>query len=1290
MRGEETMADLETLRVTVDASIAPFKKKMKETQNAASDSMHKVQEEIDKVKIPDKPVIKPAQEVNVSIPKPATPKVPSPGIDVSPNETKAPTSTGWNKVKTEIELVKKAALQAHPRIAALAKVLSTAGSIGKKGFGLVATAASKTRAAISKVSGVAHSLINKFRSMASAVKGFASSILGIGKNAENAAGKVNILKKAVSSLVGIFALRTLFNFGKDCINLGSDLAEVQNVVDNVFPNMKNQVGEWATSAAEAFGLSETMAKKYTGTFGAMAKSFGFSESAAYEMSTTLAGLTGDVASFYNLTQDESYTKMKSVFTGETESLKELGIVMTQSALDSFALANGFGQTTKNMTEAEKVSLRYAFVQKQLATASGDFARTSNGWANQVRILSLQFESLKATIGQGLINAFTPVIKVVNILIGRVATVANAFKALTAMLFGDAGGSGAAGFASDVKDATDGLSDATDAANGLADATTGAGNAATEAAKKALGLMGFDKINKIAEDANSSSNGGSSGSGGAGGSIACDAVDYGTLDTAEEKAGSLGNKMASVIEVFQKAWDNKGQDVINRWKTGLEKIKTLFGDIGETVIDVWTDGTGQEYLENILELAGDVGDLLGTFAESLDDAWNDDDTGKKYITSIFNKWNALLSLIDAIADSLNTVWGNGTGERIMKNLLEISTNMNNTVANLATNFEKAWKKAGLGDSIIQGICDIIETVSKHAANITKSMEKWSEDIDFEPLLKSIDGLLDSLNDLVDVVGVKVEDFFNDTLLPLGKWTIEEGAPKAIDKLSSSLEKLSEGDFKGAGADIGSMIGDINKSLKDFTGSEKFSKTLNDLATDLADLGSGFVDNLNLSDLGTAISNALDAAMKAVKKFMKEFDWAGLGEQIGGFITGIDWGTLLADVGGLILEAMLAIGKTASGIFSKFGEKVSEKISDAVSKLGDDVTECTIAIKGKVDETFNKAKDKWEEIKEGTSEALKNVKADLQGKWSDAKENWNKFKEGTSTAIKEIKGDVAQGWEDVKTKWEELKDSDIFKSIGLKQLDSWTGKIRTKWTNFTNKKVFKHIGLDKLKSWDKGSVRNAWKNFKSKKVFKKIGLDKLKSWTNLKGKWDSVKSSDVVKSIGMKALDSWDKWKDKWDAIKNKTVKLSLKITEFIGDVQNWANNNIIIPLENKLRGVTVLGKKIFSGVTLPRFAQGAYLGANSPVLAMVGDNPHYGEFVAPENKMQAMADRAAENAGSDIDYNMLYRIIQTAVYAAMISANKEGGNNVNVTLEGDMDAIFRVVVNKIRDYTRIHGRTPFPV
>lgn len=214
-------------------------------------------------------------------------------------------------------------------------------------------------------------------------------------------GITGLAKKAGAALAGAFAVKKIVDFGKQCMELGSDLAEVQNVVDVTFPFMTAQVDKFAKSAAQSFGLSETMAKKYTGTFGAMAKAFGFSESAAYDMSTALTGLAGDVASFYNLSQDDAYTKLKSVFTGETKTLKDLGVVMTQAALDQYALANGYGKTTAAMTEQEKVALRYAFVQQQLSAAQGNFARTSDSWANQTRIMSLQLQSIMATIGQGL-------------------------------------------------------------------------------------------------------------------------------------------------------------------------------------------------------------------------------------------------------------------------------------------------------------------------------------------------------------------------------------------------------------------------------------------------------------------------------------------------------------------------------------------------------------------------------------------------------------------------------------------------------------------------------------------------------------------------------------------------------------------------------------------------------------------------------------------------------------------------------------------------------------------------
>lgn len=137
-------------------------------------------------------------------------------------------------------------------------------------------------------------------------------------------GLGNAVKKIGLLIGGAFAIGKLVQFGKECVELGSDLAEVQNVVDVTFTTMSDKVNEFAKNAMTSAGLSETMAKRYVGTFGAMSKSFGFSEQQAYDMSTALTQLTGDVASFYNISQDLAYIKLKSVFTGETETLKDLG------------------------------------------------------------------------------------------------------------------------------------------------------------------------------------------------------------------------------------------------------------------------------------------------------------------------------------------------------------------------------------------------------------------------------------------------------------------------------------------------------------------------------------------------------------------------------------------------------------------------------------------------------------------------------------------------------------------------------------------------------------------------------------------------------------------------------------------------------------------------------------------------------------------------------------------------------------------------------------------------------
>lgn len=399
---------------------------------------------------------------------------------------------------------------------------------------------------------------------------------GFEKGARNLKQQFGALSMAAKKLGGViaaaFSVRAVSAFGKEAIELGSDLQEVQNVVDVTFTTMNEQLNEFAQNAAATAGLSETMAKQYAGTFGAMAKSFRFTEQEAYTMATTLTQLAGDVASFYNLTQGEAYTKLKSVFTGETESLKDLGVVMTQTALDDFALRKGLGKTVDKMTEQEKVALRYQFVLEQLATASGDFIRTQDGWANQTRILNLQFEQLKATIGQGLINALTPVLKIINTLIARLQQFAVAFKNITAALFGKAT-SGSGGIAN-------ALASAADSADDLADGITSAGKAAQKA------LTGFDEITKLTDGAGS-------GSAASGGSLG--AFDYSlpsVPEQGENPVDGVSAKLQPVIE-YIRTFVEKIKAMIEPLKNidfsaAVGQVKTLLATIVDFSAGVWED------------------------------------------------------------------------------------------------------------------------------------------------------------------------------------------------------------------------------------------------------------------------------------------------------------------------------------------------------------------------------------------------------------------------------------------------------------------------------------------------------------------------------------------------------------------------------------------------------------------------------------------------------------------------------------------------------------------------------
>ena len=399
---------------------------------------------------------------------------------------------------------------------------------------------------------------------------------GFSKGAASLKSQFASLGSSVKKLGGLiaaaFSIGAIVSFGKEAVELGSDLQEVQNVVDVTFTTMSEKVNEFVKNAAQTAGLSKTMAKRYSGTFGAMAKSFRFTEEDAYNMATALTQLSGDVASFYNLSQDEAYTKLKSVFTGETESLKDLGVVMTQTALDSYALANGFGKTTSQMTEQEKVALRYRFVMEQLSGASGDFVRTSDSWANQTKLLSLQFDSLKASIGQGLINVLTPVIKMLNTLMSKLQVVADAFRDFTTSIFGSAGDG--------IDSAAKGYTEAADGAADLADNTEKAG----KAAKKAL--AGFDDLNVLqsGNDSKDSSTGVDIGMPGG--------LSVGTVTVGGDVQDEVSPKIQGVLDFALEKVRGFGEQISIAFQPTVSSWSTAFSSLLPAVQDTVSARHGQ--------------------------------------------------------------------------------------------------------------------------------------------------------------------------------------------------------------------------------------------------------------------------------------------------------------------------------------------------------------------------------------------------------------------------------------------------------------------------------------------------------------------------------------------------------------------------------------------------------------------------------------------------------------------------------------------------------------------------
>ena len=307
-------------------------------------------------------------------------------------------------------------------------------------------------------------------------------------------------------------IKALSGLGKAALDAASDLQEVQNVVDvsfrelddagNVVSDMTYKIEGFAQTCIEKFGMSEFAAKQTAGSFMAMGKSMGLSMEEASDMAVTLTGLTGDFSSFYNISQDYARVAMSAVYTGETETLKRYGIVLTEANLQQYAQSKGIETTVKKMDARDKAILRYMYIMDATKDMEGDFVRTQDSWANSTRVLAQLWNQFLIALGSGLISILSPMVQVLGQIVQRLTQFVQVLWQALSNIFGF-----------QLQDITKQASGAAGAVGDLSDSTDELGKSIDKAGKKAKKqLANFDELNNITTHKDSGSGGGGAGLG----------------------------------------------------------------------------------------------------------------------------------------------------------------------------------------------------------------------------------------------------------------------------------------------------------------------------------------------------------------------------------------------------------------------------------------------------------------------------------------------------------------------------------------------------------------------------------------------------------------------------------------------------------------------------------------------------------------------------------------------------------------------------------------------------------
>ena len=845
---------------------------------------------------------------------------------------------------------------------------------------------------LSKAPTVSNNLIQMTNALANLASqgnkvGIASNKISSGFNLMNRSVKSSTGHwRGLASAIGKFyatyflVIRAIRILGK-AVNYSSELTEVQNVVDVTFGKMSGKVEEFSKNSIKQLGMSELSVKQYASRFQAMGSAMGIggnqignanaflnnktngyvglSDSMA-DVSLNLTKLTADMASFYDVSQKDVAEDLQAIFTGQTRPLREYGIDLTQATLKEWALKNGLDADISSMSQAEKTMLRYQYVLANTTAAQGDFARTSDTWANQIRILKQQFQQLGLVIGKGVIAAFKPFIRGLNSVLGKVISFSETVLNALGQIFGWKFEISAGGITDDIDDASSGMDDLSDGAGNTASGIKDA----TDAAKKFKSVvLGIDELNLNEPDNDTGSGSGGSGGSGGGGS------------SAGSSSGGLTTKMEASDGIL-KAYESN--------------IKTLY-QLGSYISGTIADSLNAIDWNSVYEKARNFGSGLADFLNGLITPDLFGAVGK----TIANSLNTAIYVALSLGEGINAY---GYGESVAEGINQFFKNfdfsslaetLNVWVDNLEL-FIKGFADKIEWKYIFSGIRDFFSNLEIDTVVVAIGAIAWK----FGAFSAIKTALLTPITTAVSQMS-----FQSVAIL------IRDGIKNGLSKLSGSvIPNLAEflGISAGAATVVVAVVAAIGIAIKDlWDTSESFRNSVSDMWDNIKEtisnawtiiwvntLKTGFEDVQNLFDsLGKLWSAIYEAYESSGAKALFEKIVVFLGNTlVMVFKTNITMAaTFIQVIGnavGTVIKVVTAVIDFITGVFSGDWQTAWQDLKTSIITIFSPIADW---FSEKFNAAYNAIKSAWAFVGTWASEKWNQIKAPFKSvkKWfSDA--------------------------------------------------------------------------------------------------------------------------------------------------------------------------------------------------------------------------------------------------------------------------------------------------------------------